>query len=71
MSQKPRLGIDGYRENGKVRKRTIANLSHLPGPTIKAMPLVLQRKARLTARRFSPGRNTCWIGYRSGEQPPG
>ena len=38
---------ESYRENGKVKKRTIANLSNCPSEEIEAIKLALQYKAEL------------------------
>ena len=38
---------ESYREKGKVKKRTIANLSHCPVEEIEAIRLALRHKGKL------------------------
>jgi len=40
---------ESYRENGKVKKRTVANLSHCTPGEIAAIKLALKHKEDLTA----------------------
>ena len=40
---------EGYREDGKVKTRTLANLSKLPGEAIRVLRQVLQGKQMVAA----------------------
>ncbi len=61
---------ESYREGGKVKNRTLANLSHLPLEQIELMRRVLRGETLVSpSEAFSIGRSRPH-GLRRGAEPP-